>query len=109
MIKHPSNKAFQDECRIYRTIGATSFSEGEEVVLYEGKCDVQIPMTIRTFKSNDVLLTDHAVYIKKQLEGIVSGDIVDITLQTGVKMVSSVSECYSRSMGTMIILRETKN
>lgn len=111
MIQHPRNESFLDTCRVYRIKDVSSFSdEVEEEVLYEGKCDVQIPMTIRTFKSNDVLLTDHAVYIKAQLKGVRSGDLIDITLQSGTKMEHvEISEPYVRTMGTMLIIRETKN
>lgn len=111
MIKHPKNESFLDTCVVYRTKGVSSFSDGvEKEILFEGKCDVQIPMTIRTFKSNDVLLTDHAIYIKEKLKGVRSGDLVDVVLQSGVEINElSISEPYVRDMGTMLIIRETKN
>lgn len=111
MLKHPKNESFLDTCVVYRTKGASSFSdEVEREILFEGKCDVQIPMTIRTFKANDVLLTDHAIYIKKKLMGVVSGDLIDVVLQSGVEINElAISEVYARDMGTMLIIRETKN
>ena len=111
MISRPKNRSFKDTCKVYRVKNVSSFSDKAEVeIIYEGKCDVQIPMTIRTFKSNDVLLTDHAIYIKSKLMGVVSGDLVDVVLQSGVEMKDlTVSEPYVRDMGTMLIIREAKN
>lgn len=66
-----------DTCKIYRVKGATAFSDGEQVLLYEGECDAQVSGNARTFSVNGVIKKDEAVYIAACVE-IREGDKIDI-------------------------------
>lgn len=66
-----------DTCKVYRTRGATSFSDGEDEVLYEGECDAQVSGNTRTFSANGVIKKDEAVYIAACVK-CKEGDNIDI-------------------------------
>lgn len=110
-MKKVINESFKDLCKVYRVEEVSSFSDESEVtVIYEGWCDAQIPMTIRTFRSGGVLKTDRAVYIRGLIKGIKSGDLIDIEFQDGNVMNElPISAVYARTMGTMLILNEAEN
>lgn len=77
-------KHCEDTCRIIRhEKGAvTSFTTDEEdaekeILVYEGKCDIQVPNTTRTFTGNGVVKKDDAIFIPMCVE-VMEGDIIDL-------------------------------
>ncbi len=78
------NPQFPHQCRIYRQVGATSFSEGEEVEIYSGVCRKSASTNIRTFNTGDnktgkVDIADYRVSMPGIIKGIQKGDLVDVT------------------------------
>lgn len=85
------NPQFPHQSRIYRQVGATSFSEGEEVEIYTGPCRKSSSTNIRTFNTGSnttgkVDIADYRVSMPGIIKGIQKGDLVDVTDLIGTEM-----------------------
>ena len=75
-----NNPRFPHTCKVYRISGETSFDEGNETVLYVGKCNKYGRTSPRTSTKDNVIKVDYAVDIPGLVKGVVSGDIVDFAI-----------------------------
>lgn len=68
-----SNPRWPHHCKLYRLVGVSAFSEGEEEVLYEGDCRKYSNNSIRSFFTNTpagkILNADYAMSIPINGEG----------------------------------------
>lgn len=96
-------------CRIYRMAGVTNFSKGTEKVLYEGVCRKGGSTNLRTFKTNDVVKSDYSLSLPGTVEGIHSGDLVDVTDRQGVYKRCEVTDAYAGNLGTTVFFNLPKN
>lgn len=97
-------------CKIYRFEGETNWDEGQEKVLYEGKCRKYGNTSIRTFEGNSgVQKADYALSIPGQLEGVLTGDLVDIIDRCGEIRAAILSDCHTGNMGTTVFFNLSKN
>lgn len=85
------NPQFPHQCRIYRHVGATSFSSGEEKEIYSGPCRKSSSTNIRTFNTGSnttgkVDIADYRVSMPGIVKGIQKGDLVDVTDLIGTEM-----------------------
>lgn len=103
-----SNPRHPHYCRIYRHIGATNFSKGEEVTLYEGICRKEGSTNLRTFKTNNVLKSDYLLSLPGIVEGIHSGDMIDVTDRQGEIKGCMVTDAYAGNLGTNVYFNHPK-
>lgn len=104
-----SNPRHSHKCRIYRRLGATNFSKGEEKVLYEGICRKEGSTTLRTFKTNNVLKSDYMLSLPGIVEGILSGDLIDVVDRQGEYKGCMVTDSYAGNLGTTVYFNQPKN
>lgn len=104
-----SNPRFPHTCKVYRMEGETSFNEGRETVLYEGKCNKYGSSNLRTFKTDNVVKGDYAVDIPGLVKGIRPGDLVDVSDYTGEAKRILVTDAYPTEMGTTVYFNLSKN
>lgn len=96
-------------CKIYRMTGETSFHDGEEKILYEGKCRKYGNSSIRTFQTKNVVKGDYALSVPGIIEGILSGDLIDVTDRQGSFFRCIVTDCYATNLGTTVYFNLPKN
>lgn len=82
-----TNEEFPHYCLIKRVSDVTSFSDGEETIIYQGACRRESSANIRTFKQGtssvgQVVYGDFRVSIPG-IEKIIQGDIVDVDFGIG--------------------------
>lgn len=104
-----SNPRHPHKCRIYRKVGATNFSKGEEAILYEGVCRKEGSTNLRTFKTNNVLKSDYLLSLPGTVEGILSGDLIDVTDRQGEFKGCMVTDAYAGNLGTTVYFNHPKN
>lgn len=85
-------------CIIYRMVGETSFSEGEKVVLYEGKCR---KYTTRGARTTSQTMTSQYTLSIPAVVNAVSGDIVEVDDKIG-HFIGRVTEVNCGNLGTDI-------
>ena len=125
---------FPHTCTIYTMSEASSFSEGEKVVLWSGRCRKESNTSIRTFKgSESVLKSDYrvqlgalvggsmegdndAAYDGKEgqecgaiVRGIVAGMLIDVTDAQGTFEGLTISDAYAGQLGTSVYCANPKN
>lgn len=103
-----SNPRHPHTCRIYRREGATNFSKGEVKVLYEGACRKEGSTNLRTFKTNNVLKSDYLLSLPGIIEGIHSGDLIDVTDRQGEIKGCMVTDAYAGNLGTNVYFNHPK-
>lgn len=103
------NPRFPHTCRVYRIEGETSFSDGEETVLYEGECNRYGATSLRTFRTDNVIKGDYAIDIPCLVCGIDTGCYVDVTDYIGTFTKCVVTDCYPNNMGTTLQFNLPKN
>ena len=89
--------------------GETSFEDGVETVLYEGVCRKYGNSSLRTFKTDDVVKGDFALSVPGTVEGILAGDLIDVTDKSGTWERCMVTECYAGNLGTTVYFNMAKN
>lgn len=89
--------------------GETSFKDGIEAVLYEGVCRKYGNSSLRTFKTDDVVKGDFALSVPGTVEGILAGDLIDVTDKSGTWERCMVTECYAGNLGTTVYFNLSKN
>ena len=89
--------------------GETSFEDGVETVLYEGICRKYGNSSLRTFKTDDVVKGDFALSVPGTVEGILAGDLIDVTDKSGTWERCMVTECYAGNLGTTVYFNLSKN
>lgn len=94
------NPRFPHYCKIYARNNETSFSDGEEVIIYEGVCNKYGSTSLRTFKTNGVIRSEYAVDIPGLVPGISQGTLIDVTDGTGTITRAIITESYPTSLGT---------
>ncbi len=105
-----SNPRHPHHCKIYRLSDVTSWSDGEEIVLYEGVCRKYGNTSIRTFQGNSgVVKADYALSIPGQLSGIQTGDLVDVTDLNGSVKAALITDCHTGNLGTTAYFNISKN
>lgn len=87
--------------------GETSFEDGKEIILYEGECRKYINNKIST--ASKVVEGSYALSIPGTVEGIVSGDLIDVTDRSGTYKECIVMECYAGNLGTTVYFDMAKN
>ena len=109
MAKEILNPRHPHTCKIYRMEGETSFEDGVETVLYEGACRKYGNSSLRTFKTDDVVKGDFALSVPGTVEGILAGDLIDVTDKSGTWERCMVTECYAGNLGTTVYFNLSKN
>lgn len=104
-----NNPRFPHTCKVYRISGETSFDEGNETVLYVGKCNKYGSTNLRTFTKSNVIKSDYAIDIPGLVKGIIAGDLVDVTDYGGSFESCMVTDCYPTEMGTTLYFNLAKN
>ena len=109
MATKVNNPRFPHTCRIYRMDGETAFENGTERVMYEGECRKYGNSSLRTFKTSDVVKGDFALSVPGTVEGILAGDLLDVTDRSGMYEKCLITECYAGNMGTTVYFNMAKN
>ena len=109
MAKKINNPRFPHTCKVYRMEGETSFSDGSEVLLYQGECRKESSTSLRTFKTDNVVKGDYALYVPGTVTGILAGDLIDVTDRNGTYKRCMVTECYAGNLGTTVFFNMAKN
>lgn len=104
-----NNPRFPHTCKVYRISGETSFDEGNETVLYVGRCHKYRSTSLRTFTKSNVIKSDYAIDIPGLAKGIIAGDLVDVTDYGGSFESCVVTDCYPTEMGTTLYFNLAKN
>lgn len=104
-----NNPRFPHTCKVYRISGKTSFDEGNETVLYVGRCRKYGSTSLRTFTKSNVIKSDYAIDIPGLAKGIIAGDLVDVTDYGGSFESCVVTDCYPTEMGTTLYFNLAKN
>ena len=104
-----NNQRFPHTCKVYRISGETSFDEGNETVLYVGRCHKYGSTSLRTFTKSNVIKSDYAIDIPGLAKGIIAGDLVDVTDYGGSFESCVVADCYPTEMGTTLYFNLAKN
>ncbi len=104
-----SNPRYPHTCTIYRITGATQFSEGEKVILYEGECRKESNTSIRNFYSDNVPKTDYRVSIPGFVEGILPGDIIDVKDRVNLWIDILITDVNISNFGTEVFFNISKN
>lgn len=83
-------------CVVYRMVGETSFSDGEKVILYEGKCRKYTTKGLRgsTVTSNSQYTLSIPAVVKS-----VAGDTVEVDDKVG-HFIGTVTEVNVGNLGT---------
>lgn len=125
---------FPHRCVIYTYTSSTPFSQGEKVVVWEGRCRKESNTSIRTFKSSEhVYKSDYRVQLGSLVGGSLSGDafanplgkkgeetgavvsgiqsgmLIDITDMLGEFVGLSISDAYAGTLGTSVYCNHAKN
>ena len=105
---------FPHRIRLYRRDDETSFSDGEETLLYEGKCLIYGSSQMRTFKTDGVIKCDYAADVPEILYGVGEGgvlaDIEDFNgRKTGLQVTSCYAGWYGKRKGSTIYLNISQN
>ena len=104
-----SNPRFPHHCRIYRMEGEDSWSGGTEKVLYDGECRKYGNDSLRTFKTGGVMYGDYAISVPGTVEGIRSGDLIDVEDRSVSWTRVTVTDCYSGNLGTTVYFNMPHN
>lgn len=104
-----NNPRFPHTCKVYRISGETPFDEGNETVLYVGRCHKYGSTSLRTFTKSNVIKSDYAIDIPGLAKGIIAGDLVDVTDYGGSFESCVVTDCYPTEMGTTLYFNLAKN
>lgn len=104
-----SNPRYPHKCTVYRITGEDSFSDGEKVVLCEGKCRKERNTNLRTFKMNNVIKSDYRLSLPGTVEGILAGDLIDVTDRQGTFTQCVVADSYAGNLGTTVYFNLAKN
>lgn len=106
IVKNPQ---YPHTCTIYRITGATQFSEGEKVILYEGECRKEGNASIRNLFSNNVPKSDYRVSIPGFQEGILQGDMIDVKDRVNLWISILITDVYISNFGTEVFFNISKN
>ena len=113
-VSNPKGRkgGYPDHCRIVRKVGETSFSNGEEKVLYEGECVFFGSGQMRKFHLGNVVMADFCVEIPYVLVGdnrVRSGDRITVTDRCKDWDVVVATPDQVFWMGTTVYFNETMN
>lgn len=125
---------FPHRCTVYHKGEVTPFSEGERVVVWEGRCRKESNTSVRTFKGSDsVLKTDYRVQLGALVGGCLAGDadaaydgrageevgaivegikagmLIDIEDLQGNFEELTISDAYAGQLGTTVYCDNPKN
>ena len=104
-----NNPRYPHTCVIYRIKGATQFSEGEKVSLYEGECRKESNTSIRNFYSDNVPKTDYRVSMPRFVEGILPGDMIDVRDRVSLWTGILITDVNISNFGTEVFFNISKN
>ena len=104
-----NNPRYPHTCVIYRIKGATQFSEGEKVSLYEGECRKESNTSIRNFYSDNVPKTDYRVSMPGFVEGILPGDMIDVRDRVSLWTGTLITDVNISNFGTEVFFSISKN
>ena len=125
---------FPHRCKIYSIEDVTPFSEGDKVILWEGRCRKESNTSVRTFKGTDgVFKSDYRVQLGclpggklsgdadvaydategkecgAVVSGILAGMFMDVTDGIGDFEGVVISEAYVGNLGTTVYCNTPKN
>ncbi len=125
---------FPHRCVIYSISNVTPFSEGNRVVLWEGRCRKESNTSVRTFKGTDgVFKSDYRVQLGSLpggslpgdanaaydgiegkecgaiVNGVVAGLLMDVVDGQGELVGLTISESYVGNLGTTVYCNTPKN
>jgi hypothetical protein len=89
--------------------GETSFSDGDETVLYEGECMKYGSNSLRTFKTDNVLKGDYAVDVPGLILGVNRGNLIDFTDYSGTFTKNVISDPAPSEMGSTFYFNMASN
>ena len=98
------NPRHPHHCVIYRIVGETSFSDGEKLVIYEGKCR---KYTTRGARTTAVTTTSQYTLSVPAVVKAMTGDIVEVDDKIG-HFVGNVTEVNAGNLGTDIYWNNAK-
>lgn len=106
-------EVFPHWCRIYRMEGETEFVDGKLVILYEGECRDEGNAAMRTYQTDGVMKSDHALQIPYLVKGVTNDCRLDvkndcITME-GLTMTNCQPFRYGERVGTTVMYNEVKN
>ena len=110
-----NNPRHPHKCTVYRIIGEDSFSDGKKMILYEGICRKEGSTNLRTFrwpptfKTNNVIKSDYLLSLPGIVEGILAGDLIDVTDRQGTFTQCMVTDSYAGNLGTTVYFNLAKN
>ena len=127
-------RRFPHRCEIYYMDGVGSFSDGEKVTVWMGRCRKESNTSIRTFKgSESVIKCDYRVQLGALVggnccgdkdaapdgrygeecgaivEGIKAGMLIDIEDRQGNFTSLTISDAYAGELGTSLYCDDPKN
>lgn len=104
---------FPHTCKIYRIIGEDEFTEGEEEIIYEGECRDEGNSAMRTYQTDGVMKSDHAVQIPHLVVGVTNECKIDIKNDCVELKDMTLTNCqpfrYGKRVGTTVMYNEAKN
>ena len=103
-----NNPRHPHKCTVYRIIGEDSFSDGEKVILYEGICRKEGSTNLRTFKTDNVIKSDYLLSLPGIVEGILAGDLIDVTDRQGTFTQCMVTDRLCRKFGNNCVFQSCK-
>ena len=96
-----NNPRHPHKCTVYRIIGEDSFSDG--ICRKEGSTN------LRTFKTDNVIKSDYLLSLPGIVEGILAGDLIDVTDRQGTFTQCMVTDSYAGNLGTTVYFNLAKN
>lgn len=104
---------FPHYCKLYQIVGEDEFTDGEEIVIYEGKCRDEGNAAMRTYQTDGVMKSDHAVQVPDLIKNVPNDCFIDIKNDCVELKHLTMTNCqpfrYGKLVGTTIMYNEAKN
>ena len=111
--KMKSEDVFPHTCRIYRYVGEDEFEDGELEIIYEGECRDEGNSAMRTYQTDGVMKSDHALQIPHFVTGVSNECLLDVTNDCVSIEGLTITNCqpfrYGPRVGTTVMYNEPKN
>lgn len=108
-----NNPRFPHWCKIYKLEGCDAWSDGEEVVIYEGECRKWNNDSLRNFyketSAGRVSDADYCVSVPPTKEPIKLGYLIDVEDKIGKIERVAILDVYMGNLGTNIYINKPKN
>lgn len=106
------NKRFPHHCRVYNLVDADEWSEGEEILVYDGECRLYNNDSIRNFdrKTNRGRISygDYAVNIPDTESAFRCGLFIDVDDGVSVRRRIPILDVYRGNLGSTLYISFVK-